>query len=276
MSQQINNDFLKKMFPGLDNLNRISIKNSLPPTTDSKLSFKDLLDYKVNPCENPECQFYPRTTVANNQYLENELKCHGYHHAKDQRRQSIRNLQTFTGEFEYQANYFRDGKCPLPKERYSNNFFESLYHPLYYKQFVCKREHCEKSAYCPYFHSEKEKVEWEVIFEQNLKLNRKLFLSTKTRLTQSPDTSKYASNVSSVGSSDESESAVRSPYQVLDFYNKPSIASSQNCKPPGKKNTNYTNQRKQFSDENAPPGIYNQFGSQNISTMLPFLFASRA
>jgi len=273
MSQQIDNDFLKKMFPGLYNLNKISIKSSLPTISDNKLSFKDLLEYKVHPCENSECSNYPRTTVANNQYLETELKCTGYHHTKDQRRQSIRTLQTFTGEFEYQANYFRDGKCPLPKERYSNNFFESLYHPLYYKQFVCKREHCEKSAYCPYFHSEKEKVEWEVIFEQNLKLNRKLFLSTKTRLTQSPDTSKY-SNV--VNSSDEGESAVRSPYQSLDFYNnKPSIASFQNCEP-SKKISSFANQRKQFTDENAPPGIYNQFGTQNFSAMLPFLFASRA
>jgi len=272
MTQTINNDSLKKMFPGLDNLNTISIK---PSRSQTKLNFKDLLEYKVNPCENGDCPYYPRTTVANNQYLENELRCHGYHHARDQRRHPIKNIQIFTGEFEYQANYFRDGKCPLPKERYSNNFFESLYHPLYYKQFVCKREHCEKSAYCPYFHSEKEKIEWEVIFEQNLKLNRKLFLSTKTRQNQSPESFK---SLQVTIPNDNEDSAVKSPYssyQILDMYSKAPVADWQDQKPV-KKNTSYASQRKQVNDENAPPGIYNQFGPQNISYMLPFLFTSRA
>jgi len=61
------------------------------------------------------------------------------------------------------------------------NFFESLYHPLYFKQFACKREFCDRSTACPYFHNEKEKAEFEMIFEQRLNMSRKIFLSSKPK-----------------------------------------------------------------------------------------------
>jgi hypothetical protein len=216
MENQINNEAtFKKMFPFFDCVRTVpKITEYCPPQPpvipqssldNAKLSFKELLDYKTFRCENPQCPHNPRTTVANNQYLETELRCHGYHHAKDFRRPPVKDMSTFTGEFEYQANYYKDGRCPLAKDKYSQNFFESLYHPLYYKQFACKRAYCDQTKYCPYFHSEREKMEWELHFEQNLKVNRKVFLSTKTRQTQ--DT-----GFKTPGSpSAESEYAPRSP-----------------------------------------------------------------
>lgn len=222
MQNQSNEDSFKKMFPFFDNVRTVSkITEYRPPetgsstqlltpstqlpSTSSKLTFKELLEYKTFHCDNQACPHNPRTTVANNQYLETELECHGFHHTKDFRRAPIKDLATFTGEFEYQANYFKDGRCTLPKDKYSHNFFESLYHPLYYKQFACKRSYCDQTKYCPYFHSEREKTEWELLFEQNLKVNRKVFLSTKTRHTQD-------SGYKTPGSpSDESETASRSP-----------------------------------------------------------------
>lgn len=223
-------EMIRKMFPNIDTVTSVPKMTpyqpednigeiQTPPTTTvtttaptssapnaSKLLFKELLEYKTTRCQDPNCQFNPRTTVANNQYLEAELQCHGYHHAKDFRRTPIKDMKTFTGEFEYQANYYKDGRCPLAKDKYSQNFFESLYHPLYYKQFACKRSFCDKTKYCPYFHSEREKIEWELIFEQNLKVNRKVFLSTKTRQTQD---SGYKTP-GSIGSGDE-DNTVRSP-----------------------------------------------------------------
>lgn len=273
----MNSDYLRKMFPGLDSVPTMSslytpVTPAIPQGT--KMPFDLLLDYKTQPCERVDCPHFPRTTVANNQYLEDELKCHGYHHVKDQRRKAIKNLENFTGEFEYQANYFKDGKCPLPKDRYSQNFFESLYHPLYYKQFACKREHCDKSIYCPYFHSEREKVEWEVIFEQKLKVNRKVFLSTKTRQVQTPESSKVAnSNQSSQNcSSDECDTASttsRSPYSNMESFSKSRGAAYEDEQPRYMKN-NFQGTR-MFNTQNFSPDFYNQFaysgnvGGRNMS-----------
>jgi hypothetical protein len=219
MENQQYNDFLRKMFPNIDSVSTVPKITEYQPTevvadvpssssSGAKLAFKDLLSYKTTRCENPHCPHNPRTTVPNNQYLETELQCPGYHHTKDARRPPIKDLKGFTGEFEYQANYFKEGRCQGDKNKFSQNFFESLYHPLYYKQFSCKRSYCDKSKYCPYFHSEREKIEWELIFEQNLKVNRKVFLSTKTRQGGQETSSGYRSPGSL---SDESETPSRSP-----------------------------------------------------------------
>jgi len=232
MQNQQYDEMIRKMFPNIDTVTTVPkitqyapeepiadiqtspVTTTTVPTSSapnaSKLLFRELLEYKTTRCQDPNCQFNPRTTVANNQYLEMELQCHGYHHAKDFRRTPIKDMKTFTGEFEYQANYYKDGRCPLAKEKYSQNFFESLYHPLYYKQFACKRSFCDKTKYCPYFHSEREKTEWELIFEQNLRVNRKVFLSTKTRQTQEPISSGIKSP-GSIGSLGDEENTVRSP-----------------------------------------------------------------
>jgi len=76
----------------------------------------------------------------------------------------MKTLVEFKGDFLYKANY-GDKSSQMAKEKFSLNFFESLYHPLYFKQFLCKREFCERSTACPYFHNEKEKAEFELIFE---------------------------------------------------------------------------------------------------------------
>jgi len=260
----MNNDYLRKMFPGIDSIPTMSsLYTPVTPATPAgtKMPFDLLLDFKTQPCDKLDCPHFPRTTVANNQYLEDELKCHGYHHAKDQRRKPIKNTEIFTGEFEYQANYFKDSKCPLSKDRYSQNFFESLYHPLYYKQFACKREHCDKSMYCPYFHSEREKVEWEVIFEQKLKVNRKAFLSTKTRQVQTPESSKIANSQSSQNcSSDECDTAStsRSPYSNMETYSRSRGAAFEDEQPRYIKN-NLQGQR-MYDTQNFSSDFYNPFG----------------
>jgi len=66
---------------------------------------------------------------------------------------------TIEEEFVYKANYFEEGKKRNgDKDKYSQNYFESMFHPLYYKMFKCKREFCKNNClFCPFYHDEEEK-----------------------------------------------------------------------------------------------------------------------
>lgn len=143
------------------------------------LKFLHIIFYKVFPCMNGNhCKHYPRKIVHKNDFTDNELDCFFYHHEKDQRRFVLNDGEK---EFKYAGNFAdsKKGSPPNIKQDFSQNFFESLYHPLYYKNFSCVRTKCEKSIFCPYYHSNEEKAAWGVFFKDFFSKDREIF--TKKR-----------------------------------------------------------------------------------------------
>jgi len=141
------------------------------------LSMSHIVFYKTLPCsKGNQCRYYPRKIVHKNDFLDDELDCYFYHHEKDRRRFVLNDGEK---EFRYAGN-FGDGKRgPNEKSGFSQNFFESLYHPLYYKNFRCVRTKCDKSVLCPYNHSHEEKTIWATIFKNFFGKDREIF--TKKR-----------------------------------------------------------------------------------------------
>ncbi len=132
--------------------------------------------YKTIPCsQGNHCKHYPRKIVHKNDFLDIELDCYFYHHEKDRRRFVLNNS---TKEFRYAGN-FADNKKVNEKAAFSQNFFESLFHPLYYKNFKCVRTKCGQSVFCPYFHSEEEKTVWTVFFKSYFGKDREVFTKKK-------------------------------------------------------------------------------------------------
>ena len=127
------------------------------------MSFAMINLYKTLPCpRHQQCKGRPREIAPYNQYSDEELSCVFYHHHKDRRRIAI--TPRIRDEFLYKANY--DKKKEIPNNaKYSRNYFESIYHPIYYKLFKCKRVGCNQSYYCPFNHNEVEKLLWDEIFQ---------------------------------------------------------------------------------------------------------------
>jgi hypothetical protein len=125
--------------------------------------FAQIILYKTLPCPRGQaCKGKPREIAPYNQYSDEELSCVFYHHHKDRRRIPI--TPRVRDEFLYKANY--DRKKDVPNNaKYSRNYFESIYHPIYYKLFKCKRVGCNQSYFCPFNHSETEKLLWDEIFQ---------------------------------------------------------------------------------------------------------------
>ena len=141
------------------------------------MNMKQLLSYKTMPCiTGKECKNCPRKIVDKNDFKDNELDCYFYHHEKDQRRFVLRG--TKQEEFSYSGN-FCGKKEKNEKGLSSVNFFESLFHPLYYKNFHCVRENCQESVFCPYFHSKQEKVVWDYSFMEYFGKDRNAFTKKK-------------------------------------------------------------------------------------------------
>ena len=92
---------------------------------------QDLLVYKTQPCPNGlTCPGFIDRFVEKNCYTDDELGCPYFHDYKDKRRQI-----TFKDkEFNYQGNYPRPSQTENLKFM-AQNFFESLFHPVYYKNF---------------------------------------------------------------------------------------------------------------------------------------------
>mmetsp|Transcript_28531 Transcript_28531/g.25411 ORF Transcript_28531/g.25411 Transcript_28531/m.25411 type:complete len:117 (-) Transcript_28531:1272-1622(-) len=61
-----------------------------------------------------------------------------------------------------------------------------MFHPLYYKMFKCKREYCNASAFCPFFHSEEEKKHWDNAFSQFIKKDRVSYVKDKQKYFDRP------------------------------------------------------------------------------------------
>lgn len=148
----------------------------------SVFDLRELLNYKVFPCEHGDsCPNKPPEVVSNNEYMDKCLECPFHHHDKDKRRLFL----TFSenDDFAYKANYLRTGDNIAELELCSKNFFESLFHPIFYKLFPCKRKYCEGSYFCPFKHSDKEKIEWDDKFMKLTNKQRDVFLKEKSLIS---------------------------------------------------------------------------------------------
>jgi hypothetical protein len=164
---------------------------SMPENTDSNsmtskrlsvmqvMSFAQISLYKVLPCQDAECPNKPREIATHNQYKDYEYQCPFYHHGRDMRRIVV--TPPIGEEFVYKANYFEDGKRSFEKLKYSQNYFESMFHPLYYKMFRCKREYCNFSQLCPFYHTEEEKKTWDRTFSNYIRKDRISYVKDKKK-----------------------------------------------------------------------------------------------
>jgi hypothetical protein len=143
------------------------------------MNFAQIILYKVLPCPDPTCPNKPREIATHNQYKDHEYHCPFYHHERDRRRLVI--TPFLEDEFTYKANYFEEGKRNTEREKHSQNYFESMFHPLYYKMFRCKREYCNNSSLCPFFHNEEEKRHWDIVFSNFVRKDRITFVKDKKK-----------------------------------------------------------------------------------------------
>jgi hypothetical protein len=143
------------------------------------MSFAQIVMYKVLPCPDENCSNRPREIATHNQYKDYEYQCPFYHHDRDRRRIVI--APNIGEEFVFKANYFEDGKRSSEKYKYSQNYFESMFHPLYYKMFRCKRDYCNFSQLCPFYHSEEEKKTWDRTFSNYIRKDRISYVKDKQK-----------------------------------------------------------------------------------------------
>lgn len=148
----------------------------------SVMSFAQITLYKVLPCPDPHCPGCPREIATHNQYKDFEYQCPFYHHERDRRRVVI--SLGAAEEFAYKANYYEEGRRGGEKDKYSQNYFESMFHPLYYKMFRCKRDFCNHSAFCPFFHCEEEKKMWDDTFCTYIRKDRVSYVKDKQQKPQ--------------------------------------------------------------------------------------------
>lgn len=155
------------------------------------MNFAQVILYKVLPCPEKECLNCPRDVVIKNQYKDYEYECPFYHGEKDKRRLVM--TSSINEEFIYKANYAGEkNNNTADKEKCSLNYFESMFHPLYYKMFRCKREYCNFSLCCPFFHSEDEKKAWDRTFSNYIRKDRIDYVKEKQRYLEG--TNPYALN----------------------------------------------------------------------------------
>jgi len=144
------------------------------------MGFAQIILYKVLPCPDENCPNRPREVATHNQYKDYEYECPFYHHDKDKRRMVL--TPNIEEEFTYKANYFEDRKATgSQKDKCARNYFESMFHPLYYKMFRCKREYCNFSQCCPFYHSEDEKKSWDCVFSNFIRKDRISYVKDKQK-----------------------------------------------------------------------------------------------
>jgi len=83
-------------------------------------------------------------------------------------------------EFLYKANYDKTKCDPFP-DKFSQNYFESMFHPIYYKLFLCKRNLCEKSEFCPFYHTKDEMQAWDGSFMHYIQKSRDVYTKDKAQ-----------------------------------------------------------------------------------------------
>jgi len=149
------------------------------------MNFAQIVLYKTLPCsDGTDCPYKPREIATHNQYKDHEYHCPFYHHERDRRRLVI--TPEIDAEFAYKANYFEEGRKNFDKDKYSQNYFESMFHPLYYKMFRCKREYCKLSPLCPFYHSEEEKRRWDGVFLNYVNKDRINYVKDKKKYFENP------------------------------------------------------------------------------------------
>ena len=180
--QTVNQAFVKHLL-SIPNITQEDIPKTA--TRPHMMTFAQICLYKVLPCPNEVCLNCPREVVTHNNYLDNEYECPFYHHDKDKRRVVITPIPT--EEFVYKANYSEERRkkdhtlttTDDEKDKYSHNYFESLFHPLYYKMFPCSRALCNGHQYCPAFHDEQEKMTWDKMFSSFVQKDRISYVKYK-------------------------------------------------------------------------------------------------
>jgi len=154
---------------------------------------RELLIYKVLPCPLEEnCSKKPAEIVPHNEYMDKFLECPFYHHEKDKRRIVVECIEE--EEFTYKANYQKGGDASVDNEGGSKNFYESLFHPVFYKLFQCRRRYCKGSYFCPFKHSEKEKEKWDEKILAMTGKQREVCLKEKAYLTSIGSTNSLSSH----------------------------------------------------------------------------------
>jgi len=156
------------------------------------MSFAQVVLYKVLPCIDEKCPNRPREIATHNQYKDYEYQCPFYHHDRDRRRLVI--SPNIGDEFAFKANYFEEGKRSSEKCKYSQNYFESMFHPLYYKMFRCKRDYCNFSQLCPFYHCEEEKKTWDRTFSNYIRKDRISYVKDKQKYYEKTDKKKQMAN----------------------------------------------------------------------------------
>jgi len=149
--------------------------------TMAVLEPRELLIYKVLPCPlGSTCPKRPAEVVAHNEYMDKYLECPFFHHEKDRRRIVVESVEG-DEEFIYKANYKKEENINAnDNEDGSKNFYESLFHPIFYKLFQCKRKYCKGTYFCPFQHSEKEKLQWDEKFTKMTGKQRETVLKEKS------------------------------------------------------------------------------------------------
>jgi len=203
---------VKELFQGSwdQNLYKILMKNIIEMSEDNQedssstsssapnmMTFAQLCLYKVLPCPDPACSNRAREIVTHNQYKDYEFECPFYHHEKDRRRIVITRI--VDEEFAYKANYYEEGRSNDEREKYSLNYFESMFHPLYYKMFRCKREHCNSCHFCPFYHQDQEKKAWDSVFSSFIKKDRITYVKDKQKYYESTHQTSHSGEHKSSG-----------------------------------------------------------------------------
>jgi hypothetical protein len=153
-------------------------------------------------------------------------------------------------EFNYKGKYQEAiGSQDISQHIFSHNYFESVFHPLFYKFFQCKRLQCKGSIYCPMKHSEEERVAWEEEFSFNWKKDRSIYY---------PKKSQNFFEFSDVGS-DESQYGKPLRWNNYGSQNKASKAYYNN-KPQYNHRGQFNEKRQDYvSQKQYNPGPYEQF-----------------
>jgi len=189
-------------------------------TNSHVMSFAQVALYKVLLCPHKTCPRYPREIATHNQYTDPEYECPFYHHERDRRRLVI-SLNKDDEEFVYKANYYEEGRRFGDKDKYSQNYFESMFHPLYYKMFKCKRDYCNSCKFCPFFHHEDEKRTWDNTFKTFLKKDRASYVRDKQRYYESQSQSSQGAETRTFKNENiENRSHQYDKYKQRNFKNK--------------------------------------------------------
>lgn len=189
--------------------NIVSLPENDQDLARNMMTFAQICLYKVLPCPDPHCSGRPREIVTHNQYKDSEYECPFYHHDRDRRRIVIScNIQE---DFVYKANYYEADRSNADRENYSKNYFESMFHPLYYKMFRCKREYCNSCQFCPFYHHEQEKKTWDKMFNTFLNKDRITYVKDKQKYYESSSASSDDSK--DLRSSDDESATTKSSRQ---------------------------------------------------------------